>query len=255
MGKNLKYLLLAIPLFAIASWDINFDEDFASATRTIEKPDVLDGIIAWWKMNDNTASTTVINSWANRTNGVATRNTSLISTNGVSSTALLFNGVSDYISVNSYSELSGMTEITVSFWAKLEVTTGDRVLVHKDDITIQRSYMLFYDGSLIKGYFFGPAGDTFFQSTYNLDDINWHHVCFTFAGSTKTVKIYIDSVSLSVTKNTNLASSINSTTSKLFLGSYKDGLYSTKGVMDDVRIYNRAISSNEVNTIYQKFKP
>jgi len=31
--KRLKYLLLAIPLFAIASWEMDFDEDFASASQ------------------------------------------------------------------------------------------------------------------------------------------------------------------------------------------------------------------------------
>jgi len=30
--KRLKYLLLAIPLFAIASWEMDFDEDFARAS-------------------------------------------------------------------------------------------------------------------------------------------------------------------------------------------------------------------------------
>jgi len=33
--KRLKYLLLSIPLFAIASWEIDFDDDFASASSGV----------------------------------------------------------------------------------------------------------------------------------------------------------------------------------------------------------------------------
>ena len=36
--SRLKYLLLAIPLFAIASWEMDFDDDFASAISVIEIP-------------------------------------------------------------------------------------------------------------------------------------------------------------------------------------------------------------------------
>ena len=58
----------------------------------------------WWKLQDNAASTTVVDSSSNSRNGVAARNTSLVSTTGPGGpfpNSLDFDGVSDFISANA----------------------------------------------------------------------------------------------------------------------------------------------------------
>jgi len=56
-------------------------------------------LLGHWAMDDNASSTTVLDSSKNGSDGTARRNTSDLSTAGVISTALGFNGTTDYVSV------------------------------------------------------------------------------------------------------------------------------------------------------------
>ena len=79
------------------------------------------------------------------------------------------------------------------------------------------------------------------------EDGKWHLLTGTFDGSTAT--IYIDGVqknSTSVTYNTG--------SSVLDIGRAVTGSYYLTGALDDVRVYNRALSSSEVKELYNMGK-
>lgn len=73
--------------------------------------------VAQYKMNDNTGSATVIDSKA-YSNGIAQQNTSALHTTGKIGGALSFNGTSDYIDANDTFESVFQSSFTINLWCK-----------------------------------------------------------------------------------------------------------------------------------------
>jgi len=90
-----------------------------------------------------------------------------------------------------------------------------------------------------------------------ITDGKWHHVTFVGIPASDTVHIYVDGVSQTITYNLQQLSAlgdnwINCLVSMRLVGANNNGTaIAFPGSMDDVRIYNRALSANEVYSLYQ----
>ena len=71
----------------------------------------------------------------------------------------------------------------------------------------------------------------------------WHHVAYTFDGTTH--RIYMDGVAGTSTTT----APETATPSQVFLGSYNGTAEFLQGALDDVRVYNRALSPTEISTL------
>jgi len=78
-------------------------------------------LLAHWAMDDNAESTTVLDSSENGSNGTARRNTSDLSTAGIISTALSFDGATDYVSVPDQTAWSFSGDFTIALWVKYDL--------------------------------------------------------------------------------------------------------------------------------------
>jgi hypothetical protein len=87
-------------------------------------------------------------------------------------------------------------------------------------------------------------------STSGLSIGEWIHVAVIFPNGvpdTSNTKIYIDGVSQSVTSQLGSTTSSRTATEKIFISGWGiNGSYRFDGDIDDFRIYNRALTSNEV---------
>jgi hypothetical protein len=75
-------------------------------------------LVAHWKMNDNAASTVVLDSSGNGYNGTAQQNTSALYTTGKINGALTFNGTRDYINTNDTFQSTFRDSFSVNLWCK-----------------------------------------------------------------------------------------------------------------------------------------
>jgi hypothetical protein len=76
----------------------------------------------------------------------------------------------------------------------------------------------------------------------------WHHVVATFDKdlSSNQIKIYVDGI----LKGQGTLPSITSTQGQVYIGNRGDNIVAFDGVIDDVRIYSRALSASEVTALY-----
>ena len=81
----------------------------------------------------------------------------------------------------------------------------------------------------------------------NSDD-GFHHLVYSISGTTHTV--FLDGSSVSINTNGGNISSIFPTISNLFFGTAADLSYGYSGLIDDVKIYNRALTVTDVSAIY-----
>lgn len=210
------------------------------------------GLVGYWKFDEssyNNVSGEVKDSSGNGNNGTGSGYSATSLPPGKFGNAATFNGTSQYIDAGNASNLNfGTGNFSVSAWYKLSANSGDETIIAKSaNITGNAvGYSLFYDqpdGGLL--IFKVPNGSTNIAAsaswTYNT---NWHHIVGVRNGN--TISLYLDGVFLA--SNTGL-NGVNVTNgSSLRIGDDASINYFS-GTIDEARIYNRALSPQDVQSL------
>jgi hypothetical protein len=98
------------------------------------------------------------------------------------------------------------------------------------------------------------SGRNVFAAGYekSINDGEWHHLAGVFDSQTNTLKMYVDGVQDGSTETT--SGTLLTSTQPVSIGSAEPNYVSTEyfnGTIDDVRIYSRALSSQEILSLYQ----
>ena len=175
--------------------------------------------------------------------------TSAAWTNGASgkiNSSLNFDGSDDYIFI-SYSNSWKSQNISLSFWLNAKSYT---------DIETNYASHWFYspDGFGIAGNssaWINTSSGRQYLSGCNFNNANkWTHISLTYNQDNGSGQFYVDSklkCSISLTPGTSIAWNGSS---GIYLGGAGDDSYNGPGQMDDVRIYNYALTSEQVKTVY-----
>jgi CubicO group peptidase (beta-lactamase class C family) len=85
---------------------------------------------------------------------------------------------------------------------------------------------------------------------YLVEDKKWHHVVYLIDAANNKVTCYIDSLKIQSWD----IGEINQSRGSLFMGYQCDDKAWFHGLIDEVRIYNRLLSENEIQSLYNHFK-
>ena len=175
-------------------------------------------------------------------------------------TSLSFDGASDYLTPGTISALNSASAFTISVWVKLNSGGGapQRFIETTGGIYGGISFYQSTTGvDLLMGS--GNSGYPFVRClNSNLKDNSWHHVVGVYDGSTTSATVYIDGVASS---NTSGGGALPSTTNSAAGGSPHIGSGNTgssafvDGFMDDMAIFNAALSAADVTAIYNNGVP
>lgn len=179
----------------------------------------------------------------NNNHGALTNNP--MRTLGKMGQALSFDGVNDYVDAGNGASLT-VTDLTVSFWFK-PTTTFDSSTGRKDLLAKYLSYWVILNYPANNGTIaLAVNGGNSVNSTQTSWTAGrWYHFVGTISGTTGTM--YIDGTQ-SATGGLGSPPSAQSYTLQ-FGGNTTAGTYGGF-TMDDVRIYNRALSASEVKQLY-----
>ncbi len=175
---------------------------------------------------------------------------------GNTNSAYFFNGTSGYIDVPHSSSLTFTANaISVSFWAKIisVPSSGYNGLIlskQSGSGTSQQGFNLFDNTAQTVGLSIRNGGATVSGSNnYSVTLNQYHHFTYTFNNGTAIS--YLDGVQTnSVTGQTG---TIGANTLNLLIGkaSWSNiNALNFNGIIDEMQIYNRAITSTEVSQIY-----
>jgi prepilin-type N-terminal cleavage/methylation domain-containing protein len=166
------------------------------------------------------------------------------SNNCVNNSCLDFNsvGITDYLSTTSAINLSPTTGYTIAFWANIQAKTADGNMPIGDLSTQTKSYVWFYNnGTTVKVT--GTGEVTIVSGTVDSVYNGWNYWTATYSGT--TAKLYRNGV---------VALTNNSAPSLVFgitrIGIAYSATYYTKGKIDDVRIFDVAISTSQIKEQY-----
>jgi len=175
--------------------------------------------------------------------------------NGKMGQALDFDGSDDYVDTGDIEFLDGVSEFTLFAWMKRR-SASDHVSIVKDLNVNNRLGINFYnDGNV----YLNLSQDGQQWGYFSSNDTDWHHVVLVFDGSQSDnagrLKGYFDGVQQTLSwANTIPAATDDNSASFLFGRSPANSTY-TDGSIDEVRIYNRALSAGEVERLYKLSQP
>jgi hypothetical protein len=207
-------------------------------------PAINRGLVAYYPFNGNANDES-----GNGNHGVISGAVLSSDRNNTSSSAYLFSG-SQYIRIPNSSSLSlGYSDFTVSTWIKT-TSSGSAIIYSDDSDDFRPGFELSHIGSGAV-YEFSPTtnGNTLGLGKVPMNDGKWHQLILTCDRDGRS-KIYVDGMlDVDQASDLTLASISNSVDSRIGMNPTGGGGF--VGLIDEVRIYNRALSAAEVGQLYQ----
>src|SRR3989344_3981735 len=245
----LRILMVVIPL-----WLLSFNIVDAAI---ISKPLTNLGLVGYWSMNEGTGTVAGDGS-GNGNRGTLTGGPTWV--DGKRGKAINFDGVDDYVNAGTAGNFERTNSFTVSLWIKRNPNpTVTEAVVAKEvgSGTFQGWGLLILGGAANDPYRINIANTS---GTNNLlveyprtNDSGWHHVVFTYNGTSAAsgVFLYEDGISKTQTIIADTLSASILTATNFQIGA-RDGAASLfSGSIDEVRVYNRALSATEIQALYK----
>ena len=205
------------------------------------------GPVGYWRLDEGSGRNTADSS-GNNNGGQLRGNGGPTWVAGQVGNALRFDGVDEYVNIAA-SPVFGITgDITLAALIKREVPLAYDAIVAKTDGGNFFDYDFYFSGGDNRLRFWSDAGTpTPVFSTREIADTNWHHVAVTRSGS--TISFYIDGLDAGTATQTG-GSANNSIPIRIGTdGPTWDPSSLFQGSIDEVRIYNRALSAAEIRSL------
>jgi chitodextrinase len=190
-------------------------------------------LVGYWKFNETSGITAEDSSGSN--NGTVI-NGAVWDSGGQIGGSLNFDGSNDYVSLPNIINPSAAT-FTASAWIYPDVSTGIRSVLVQEG-TNGRKWLYREDG-LLTSFLFSSK----LQSTGSIVTGQWNHIAVTYDGT--TLKLYLNGQ-----QDGSATGTIESELGGMRVGIAKDDSSGWDGKIDDVRIYDRALSSTEIASLH-----
>ena len=173
--------------------------------------------------------------------------------NGKINYSALFNGSNSAITSSGAGTALNVASFSASLWFKATSvpTTGYGMLLSSyDESGNARFYFALHDSGL-EIVIYGSSVTWVQEYASTVSANTWYHLVVTHTGTTTTTYLNGSSISSSGTSGSATAIRIASSPQALTFGQLQgySGTYPYSGLMDEVRIFNKALSASEVSTL------
>lgn len=262
IGLVLAALIALLSWQTFGAWEVGVT---LTSNDTLEQ-----GLVGHWTFDgenmDWSSTTAEVRDRSGQGNsGNADAMTSQSVMQGVLGQALALDGTDDFFSipdVDGVTDFSTAQDFSVSTWVKIPPTqnntdTFDNAIIEKWEGAadgypyVIRLYNQTNETAADRGKLFTARYDgntvSALTSTISVNDDTWHHIVFLKRGG--SIYLYIDGEQDGTTADNSTFATTN--TSPVYFGR-RGGAGSLKftGAVDDVRLYNRALSAEEVKRLY-----
>jgi hypothetical protein len=208
------------------------------------------GLVGMWSFNGpDMSGLTAYDRSGNNNNGTLTGRTKVVL--GKNGQGVQFDGeVDDYINLAPAVGLAGSATFSVSFWSKPTVTGVNKGAFAIRNGTSNTTTLIIYPADNATT---DSGARVYWNSASIIDEStgidrsgSWHHYLFVSRSSTDH-ELYVDgqSVGTSATSKT-----LSNPLSDITIGAWYPTSQRYSGSLDEVRIYNRALSANEILQLY-----
>jgi hypothetical protein len=235
--------------YTVSAYDATGNEGSQSlqTSATTQTSNTNPGLVGYWKFDEGTGTITSDSS-GNGNDAMLINGPNWVA--GKYGNALSFDGVDDYVQKTSPSSLDWTGGFTISSW----------IFPHMWDSTYRAFFSNLDAGSPWNGIMMGivfDAGyrrlwvfshDYFLFPNQNIGNVNeWTHVAITYDSSAAQLKYYVNGVLMGTV---NSMRQPNDTSQPIKIGAYYNNGAFFDGFIDEVRVYNKTLSSQEISDIY-----
>lgn len=213
-----------------------------------------DSLISYWKLDESSGNAAD----AHGSNTLTNNNTTSFVVGLINNAGDLEAGSSQYFSITDAAQ-SGLDitgDISVSMWVKVEsapAADGLYGLITKTPGSASGYYFLYgKDGTTPKlqsAFFNGASQTRGVKTSQDLGTGTWHHLVFTWAVATPNLTIYVDGSSVGATEDLTAATAIANSAAPFEVGAFV-GANFFDGLIDEVGIWSRVLTSDEVSSLY-----
>lgn len=159
--------------------------------------------------------------------------------------ALQFDGIDDYVDCGSDESLNITGAITIEAWVKPTKFGALQVIISTGNSYDMKDHQYSLHFRRENKFMFARGDETKFDNLYSAmhDSSAWHHVVGVDDGA--ELRLFVDGEKVD-TKPKTVTPTPN--VYKLKIGGYKIGGYYFQGLIDEVKIYNRALSDEEIRS-------
>ena len=219
-----------------------------SSAPAFPAPDFTNGLVAYYPFDGNASDMS-----GNGRDGTVVGATLGVDRHGTADRAYLFDGSDDRIKIGA-AALNGANAFTFSMWTKF-VNAPDQHFLSAANSGEDNEIILSLNSNVFKLYYKGSLASGNALSTTSWLN-SWKHIVLARASATQPFGLFADG---SFKQNYTASSGTPSiSTNGLWLGAEQDSVGGGweagnffNGSIDDVRIYDRALSASEVAALYQ----
>ncbi len=222
-----------------------YDDVLKISHFNTEAPDLSTGLVAYYPFNGNANDES-----GTGNNGIIHGAIPTIDRFGNPNSAYFFDGTDDYIEIADSPSLRP-TNITLSGWFNFYTVSADiRALIGKTIGSEWRDSYTIWRQSTLKGATGTPSAWDELAYNHPTNQGEWYHIAYTYDDANNTHSLYING---NIVKSEANTVSIGYDTHPLLIGADVENeslAYFFHGLIDEVRIYNRALSDYEVKGLY-----
>lgn len=253
-------------IYTVAAYDVagntSAQSTSVSATTPAPPPPPAAGIIAFLRLDESAGATTFSDASGSGNNGsCAATGCPTAGVAGKVGGALSFDGIADMVTIPHNSGLNAFP-LTVAVWFKTNSMSGVVGLVNKYVASSYNGYNVFLNNGNVCAWYdrdfsnfvYDNTGCTFNVAGFN--DNTWHQVVYVVDSSGGS--LYLDGLQRGATLPWTGVAGAATTLQDVQLGHYPGafgGAEYFSGAMDQVRIYNTALTASDVTALYAADNP
>jgi len=206
------------------------------------------GLVGYWSFNEG-SGTIAYDYSGNNNNGTLTNGPTW--TQGKVGQALSFDGVNDYVNILYNPNLNVVNnKFTIAMWLNMN-TPADRgrQILGKFSYLGSGYYVFMYSGENRISFGFHGGGSVWISKSNDITYNQWQYIAVTLDGN--IMKVYLNGTLNSMRND---VGTVGTDTIDLTIGGYVPAYVVGNKFIDEVRIYNRALSDAEIQAIYNATK-
>lgn len=205
-----------------------------------------DSLIACWPLDGNTDDTSGNTLHGTCVNGPAWSN------DGFLNQCLSLDGMDDYVEIPNFKGITGTGSRTCLAWIK--TSTVDKEILSWGSFNPSSMWRMFLNSS---GHLQISVLGGYIEGKTVLSDNQWHYIAVTLANdgsmNIANAKLYVDGSPESTTSSYGPVNTGNTQNVQVGYNQMLGTGRFFKGLVDEIRIYNRALNESEILTVFYSF--